>query len=54
MATTRPSRDSGTDGRCGAFELLDGDVVLYDRENAEAWIQASHAIDFENLWTESA
>ncbi|WP_167837358.1 DUF7331 family protein [Halosimplex halophilum] len=35
--------------QCGSFETIDGDLVLYDRENANAWIQTSYAIDFEDV-----
>lgn len=27
-------------GRYGAFETADDDVLVYDRENPEAWLQA--------------
>ncbi|MFB6139651.1 MAG: hypothetical protein ABEJ26_04360 [Halosimplex sp.] len=42
-------RTERTADRCGTFETVDGDLVLYDRENANAWIQASYAIDFEDV-----
>lgn len=42
----RPERAAD---RCGTFETIDGDLVLYDRENADAWIQASYAIDFDDV-----
>ena len=34
---------------CAAFETADGDVVFYDRENANAWIQSDYAIDFDDV-----
>jgi hypothetical protein len=48
-----PPRD-GADDRCDAMELFDGDVVFYDRENPDAWIQSSVAIDFSDLWSPGA
>jgi len=35
--------------QCGSFETIDGDLVMYDRDNANAWIQTSYAIDFEDV-----
>ena len=42
-------RSERADARCGTFETTDGDLMMYDRENANAWIQASYAIDFEDV-----
>lgn len=39
----RPSADR--DERANAFRTVDGDVVLYDGRNAEAWIQSSYVVD---------
>jgi len=38
-----------TANRCGTFTTIDGDLVMYDRDNTNAWIQASYAIDFEDV-----
>ncbi|WP_436927364.1 DUF7331 family protein [Halosimplex amylolyticum] len=48
MSETQRRLERAAD-RCGTFETIDGDLVLYDRENTEAWIQASYAIDFEDV-----
>ncbi|WP_415381058.1 hypothetical protein [Halosimplex sp. TS25] len=48
MSETQRRPEGATD-RCGTFETIDGDLVLYDRQNTEAWIQASYAIDFEDV-----
>lgn len=42
-------RRDDPDDRPNAFETLDGDLVLYDRTNADAWIQSSVSIDFEEV-----
>ena len=42
-------RSERADAQCGSFQTTDGDLVMYDRENANAWIQASYAIDFEDV-----
>ena len=38
-----------TANRCGTFTTVDGDLVMYDRDNANAWIQASYAIDIADV-----
>ncbi|WP_164471520.1 DUF7331 family protein [Halosimplex salinum] len=48
MSETQRRPDSAAE-QCGTFETIDGDLVLYDRENANAWIQTSYAIDFEDV-----
>ncbi|QLH77921.1 hypothetical protein HZS55_11710 [Halosimplex rubrum] len=48
MSETQRPTERGAE-QCGTFETIDGDLVLYDRENANAWIQASYAIDFEDV-----
>jgi hypothetical protein len=49
MATITPPPDGGFNDRCSAFELLDGDVILYDERNPDAWIQSSAAVDFADV-----
>ena len=39
MATNDTARDG--EGRYGSFETDDGDVVFYDRDNPDAWLQAA-------------
>ena len=33
--------------RYGAIETMDGDTVIYDREEANAWLQSSAAVPVE-------
>lgn len=39
MATNDTAHDG--EGRYGSFETDDGDVVFYDRDNPDAWLQAA-------------
>ena len=34
-----------TDERYGAFTTGDGDVVVYDTDNPEAWLQSDYAVE---------
>ena len=45
MAGTQDRQRRDADG-CATFETEEGEVVFYDRENADAWIQSDYAIDF--------
>jgi hypothetical protein len=48
MTVPTPRRADSTDEDTPrAFETLDGDVVLYDSSNPDAWIQSSLAVDIE-------
>jgi hypothetical protein len=50
MTVPTPRRADGeSDEGPRAFETLDGDVVFYDPANPDAWMQASFAIDFEEI-----
>lgn len=48
MTAPQPAPDPTDtwDDRPNAFEMLDGDLVLYDRTNPDAWIQSSASVDF--------
>lgn len=48
---TAPRREHDPDDRPRSFETIDGEVVMYDRTNPEAWIQSSVAVDFEDIWS---
>ena len=47
MSGTRTRPETGD--RYGTFETADGDVVLYDRNDGNAWIQSDYVIDFEEV-----
>ena len=49
MTALAPRRDDEQNDRPKSFETLDGDLVLYDRSNADAWIQSSVSVDFEEI-----
>lgn len=36
-------------GRYGSFETADGELLVYDRENPGAWIQADVGLDAEAI-----
>jgi hypothetical protein len=48
MTSTAEKSTGEADDRYGAFETGNGDLVVYDRENPEAWVQASNAIALGN------
>jgi hypothetical protein len=33
------------DGRYGAFTTGDGDVVVYDTDNPDAWLQSTYTVE---------
>ncbi len=35
------------DEQYGAIETGDGDTVIYDRANGQAWVQSSHTVEIE-------
>jgi len=37
--------DSSADPQYGAFTTGDGDVVVYDTDNPECWIQSDYAVE---------
>jgi len=37
--------DAGSIARVDAMSLDDGRVILYDRTNDDAWVQADHAVE---------
>lgn len=49
MAERRTRPETEPDGQCGTFETGEGETVVYDLENANAWLQSSYAIDFEDV-----
>lgn len=49
MTAPAPRHGDEPAERPKAFETIDGDLVLYDRSNTDAWIQSSVAVDFEAL-----
>jgi len=38
---------STTDQRYGQIELGEGDIVIFDRDETEAWLQSDRAVDLE-------
>jgi len=55
MTETAPLPADQSDENPGAFETLDGEVVIYDQTNPDAWIQSTVSIDFDEIWeTETA
>ena len=40
-----PNDSGGEDEQYGSFTTGDGDVVVYDTENPEAWLQSSYAVE---------
>lgn len=43
---SRAERADGRTGRVAEFETIDGEAVIYDRDNAEAWIQSDATVSF--------
>jgi len=40
-----PNEMDEEDEQYGSFTTGDGDVVVYDTENPEAWLQSSYAVE---------
>lgn len=40
-----PSNTQQADERYGAFTTGDGDVVVYDTDNPDCWIQSDYAVE---------
>ena len=40
-----PSNTQNADERYGAFTTGDGDVVVYDTDNPEAWLQSDYSVE---------
>lgn len=40
-----PNEGAENDEQYGSFTTGDGDVVVYDTENPEAWLQSSYAVE---------
>lgn len=41
--------ESYEEGRCGDFELDEGDVLIYSRENSDQWVQSDTYVDLEEI-----
>jgi len=44
MESTIDSDDGGIE-RYVSIETVDGDVVIYDQEDATAWLQSDHTVE---------
>lgn len=42
--------DTRDDSRHAAVEIGEGQLVIYDRQNQEAWIQSTAWCDFASGW----
>jgi hypothetical protein len=44
MTDVNRSVDGRIEGRYGAFESDDGSVVVYDRDEPDAWIESTYSV----------
>lgn len=48
MSTSEDPESDDEEGRIASFCLLgetDDDVLVYDRQNPEAWVQSTHSVE---------